>query len=490
MTKLTSPPRVEELVSRLRHVVDPTAIRTVADFLDLVDYTHDVHGDSIDGTHGANGANYTHAAVPDAVPGTSPRSVDPVVVAAPASESEISHLLRLADESGWKVAPVGANTQRGFGGVMEPVALAVESLHLNHLVDYSPADMVVTVQAGMPFRQLKRVLAEHGQMLPLDPLSHPDATIGGIVATGISGPLRTMYGTLRDMVIGLRTVYPSGQIVRTGGKVVKNVAGYDMSKLFIGSLGTLAFISEITFKVRPLPSHTELCLLVGDRHQVAEAVSRIINSHLIASRMEALYGPWALDALEDASHDGSRISSRDASGDEPPFALAVESHEPRAGSMAQSQALSRLAADLGIECKVLAGDSTTVFWDQYQDAALTNAMCVRYTVPPNRAVAFTHALARLLPTRDALFSVTPVAGIGRVFASGLTPEDEIQMVTIVRGAAGEHGGIAVVESGSRKARQSVDPFGFTGSELQLHRRIKQAIDPHGMLSPNRFLGGM
>ncbi len=207
----------------------------------------------------------------------------------------------------------------------------MSSERLNRVLDYSPTDMVVSVQSGVTLTKLQSVLGEHGQQLPIDPVVSDKATLGGIVATGASGFLRILYGSLRDMTIGMRTVYPDGNIVKTGDKVVKNVAGYDMTKLFIGSLGSLVFISEVAFKLRPLPAHVELCLLAGSSEQVHQLSLRIVRSHLIPARMQALTG--GLTQLEQAHR---------------PFVLAVESHENEAAAAYQTRQLLQWGKELGM----------------------------------------------------------------------------------------------------------------------------------------------
>src|ERR687883_1494657 len=129
----------------------------------------------------------------------------------------------------------------------------IETTGLNRVVEYEPADLTVTVEAGMRFAELQQRLAEEGQFLALDPPAAEGATIGGVIATNASGPLRFAYGTARDLVIGTRVANPDGTLTRAGGRVVKNVAGYDLTKLYIGSLGTLGVIVELSFKLAPIP---------------------------------------------------------------------------------------------------------------------------------------------------------------------------------------------------------------------------------------------
>ncbi|WAH35227.1 FAD-binding oxidoreductase [Alicyclobacillus dauci] len=397
-----------------------------------------------------------------------------VVVVEPNSEDEVARILQLAHASGWTVSPTGAGTQTGFGNVPNSVQLVVKSTRMNGILEYSPSDLVVTTQPGTPLCELQQVLRQHGQMFPIDPVCQPNATVGGILETGVTGPLRTMYGTLRDLTIGLRSVYPNGEVVKAGGKVVKNVAGYDMTKLFIGSLGTLVFVTEVTVKLRPLPVHTELCLLAGSADQVGRVTAQIIDSHLIPSRMEALHG--AYEGLGDVGR----------------WALAVESHENPTAAAYQSSALKRLADENGLTYQVLQGNDAEEFWQSYRSTAAATDLCVRYSVPPNRALALSNEALSFLPgtSKNAYFSVTPAAGVARVFASGMSVEDEVIFVTNLRTVVARYGGTVVIENGSVGLRQRVDAFGAAGSGFVIHQRIKEAIDPQHIMNPGRFLGGI
>jgi glycolate oxidase FAD binding subunit len=171
----------------------------------------------------------------------------------PSSAEELAARLDEAARNGDAVAAVGGGTQLDLGMPPTRLDVVIETTGLNRVVEYEPADLTVTVQAGMRFAELQRVLAEQGQFLALDPPLEDGATIGGLIATNASGALRFAFGTARDLVIGTRVANPDGTVTHAGGRVVKNVAGYDLNKLYIGSLGTLAIIVELSFKLAPIP---------------------------------------------------------------------------------------------------------------------------------------------------------------------------------------------------------------------------------------------
>ena len=171
----------------------------------------------------------------------------------PGSPEEIAGALKIATGAGLQVIPRGGATQMGWGNPPRSGDLILSTRRLNRVVEHAWGDMTATVEAGCTFQQLQQTLAEHGQRLALDPLWPDQATIGGILATNESGPLRVRFGSLRDLVIGITLALPDGTLAKSGGKVVKNVAGYDLPKLATGSLGTLGIITQAIFRLHPIP---------------------------------------------------------------------------------------------------------------------------------------------------------------------------------------------------------------------------------------------
>ncbi|HET6317935.1 MAG TPA: FAD-binding oxidoreductase, partial [Chloroflexota bacterium] len=213
----------------------------------------------------------------------------PATHATPDTAEELAQALRAADEAGQAVAPVGGGTQLELGMPPRRVDVALHTGGLNRIVEYEPADLTMTVEAGMQFRDLQAALGKHGQFLALDPAVEPHATIGGIIATNASGPLRFSYGSARDLVIGTRVANADGTVTRAGGRVVKNVAGYDLNKLHIGALGTLGIIVELSFKLAPIPP--SLATVVGQfstLQGVADAVGAVLHSPLSPLAIEVL----------------------------------------------------------------------------------------------------------------------------------------------------------------------------------------------------------
>jgi glycolate oxidase FAD binding subunit len=179
-----------------------------------------------------------------------------VITVSPANTQQASEILCYANENGLTVTPTGGNTKQAWGNPAK-TNIRLSLTRLNRVLEHPWQDLTCTVQSGCTWATLQQKLAKHGQFVALDPLWPERATVGGILATNDSGALRHRYGSLRDLVIGMTLVLADGTTARTGGKVVKNVAGYDLCKLLTGSFGTLAVITEATFRLHPLPQHTQ-----------------------------------------------------------------------------------------------------------------------------------------------------------------------------------------------------------------------------------------
>lgn len=213
----------------------------------------------------------------------------PTLLLFPTSLDQIVEILKLARRDGKKILIAGNNSQRHFGVTIEHIDWCISLNRMNQIVEHESADLIVTVQPGVTLPQLQKFLIKHKQILPLDPIGSVNRTLGGIVATNDQGSLRLLYGTCRDLVLGMKVVLPDGTIIRAGGKTVKNVAGYDLSKLFVGSMGTLGAIAEITFKLYPSPTESQTLRAEFDRFDdVPRLVQSIGSSSLVIGRCEYL----------------------------------------------------------------------------------------------------------------------------------------------------------------------------------------------------------
>jgi len=342
------------------------------------------------------------------------------------------------------------------------------------VLEYSPDDLTVTVQAGVTGGALAGTLAARRQTLPLDPPGWARRTLGGIAATAASGPLRLRYGTMRDLLLGVRFIQADGVSTWGGAKVVKSVTGYDVPKLLVGSLGTLGVIVELTLRLHPLPeSEATLLLLLASPQAAQETVGRIVDSTLQPNRLE-----W-LDA-----------GALTACGLPPsPAALAISVGSVEAAVRAQQAEIVASATAAGARVETLG----PAFWRTYDRAlAETGSTVLRVGTLTSRLSATLEAIRVVLGT-NASFAVTACAPLGvlRVAIDGSDSTRLRQAITQLRAFVAEDEGSVVIERAPLALRGSLDPWGsIPGGALELMRTLKREFDPGRTLNPGRFVGGI
>jgi glycolate oxidase FAD binding subunit len=401
----------------------------------------------------------------------------------PQCEEEIAEILRYANEKGLCVIPVGGGTKKGMGGEREKVDLQLSLTAMKGIVEHSAGDMVVTLRAGTTFREASEFLSPFGQMIPLDPPHPHRATVGGVIAANESGPKRLRYGSARDHVLGMRVVLPNGQIIRTGGKVVKNVAGYDMNKLLIGSMGTLGIITELTLKLRPLPKYESLILLTFSKDDLQALQDYTLT--LLDSPLE----PVSLELLSPAL--SRKLTGMDG------YTLAVAFEDVEAAVRDQEAwVLSHRPA--GIERQILRQEEAAAWWGEFA------------SIPPQTAINDPQGADVALKIGSLNMDVPAILslcdqhhgralaveahggvghGISRVFLQG--KEEDIDLfVQEMRVFLKRRGGYAVVQHAPLSFRRRVDVWGEKPVSFPLMEGIKRAFDPHQILNPNRFVGGL
>jgi glycolate oxidase FAD binding subunit len=400
--------------------------------------------------------------------------IDGVVAAqrvAPRTAEEVAAALRTADDQGKAVAPVGGGTQLDLGMPPHRLDTVIETTQVNRVVEYEPADLTVTVEAGMRLSELQRVLGENGQFLALDPPVPEAATIGGIIATNASGPLRFSYGTARDLVIGTRVANSDGTLTRAGGRVVKNVAGYDLNKLYIGSLGTLSIIVELSFKLAPIPPATDV--IVGQFSDLAKARA------LIAAVVHSPLSPLAIELL------GTRAASANGLTANPAVVFRVGGYP---------QAVERQVRDLSAQISQFGGQRAEVpptFWDDLTRARIA----ARQRDVVLKAAAPISASATLVNLMEArLDGLEPViwahAGNGVAFAA-CSPPDAEALAALRRDveALGSNASL-VIERCPIELKRAIDVWGEPGASVALMRAVKAKLDPRGTLNPGRYVGAI
>src|SRR5579872_3758163 len=219
------------------------------------------------------------------------RGITPRLVLEPTSEQQLAAALRLANDAGLAVVPRGGGTKLSWGNPPSRADIILSTARLDKIIEHPWADLTVSVEAGCPIQKLQSALAQHGQRLALDPHWPAQATVGGVLSTNDSGSLRLRFGSLRDLIIGITLALPDGTLATSGGKVVKNVAGYDLPKLATGALGTLGVITRAIFRLHPLPQNTRtFTISATSAGEMQHFVLKVQDSQLVHSAFQVRFG--------------------------------------------------------------------------------------------------------------------------------------------------------------------------------------------------------
>lgn len=358
------------------------------------------------------------------------------------------------------ISLLGANSKRLMAGPLAADSVVISTRKLCKLRQYEPGDLTVSVEAGMPFSELRSLLAQNGQMLALDPPFAAESTIGGIVASNCSGPLRRGFGTVRDLVIGMSFATLDGKLVSSGGMVVKNVAGLDMGKLMIGSFGTLAAIASVNFRIHPLPEQSRTFVFSSPAlDSILDLRTRIANSNL---------QPVSLDLLSPAA--AARLNRRG-------FLLLL-----RAGG--SSGVLSRYARELNAE-ESLTGQVERDCWKAVRE--FTPEFLRRQNGLVLRVSTVISALRPLLQLISGPSITRASSGVTYVYLPSWTGA-----VPILKAAA-EEGWTVVVEFAGDEIRRSRQLWYGPASHPRVNafdmmKKVKNMFDPGSLLNPLRLYG--
>ncbi|WP_242043527.1 FAD-binding oxidoreductase [Leptolyngbya sp. FACHB-671] len=402
------------------------------------------------------------------VPGT---QIDCVIY--PATPAELAEVMTCASQNRWRVLPCGSSSKLHWGGLAEGVQIVVSTAKLNRLIDHAVGDLTVTAEAGMRFAELQATLAKVGQFLAIAPTYSDRATSGGIVATADTGALRQRYGGIRDMLIGLSFVRSDGQIAKAGGRVVKNVAGYDLMKLFTGSYGTLGIINQVTFRVYPLSTASQTVILTGTPDAIAQATQTLLASALT---------PTAIELLSDSTvaqlqlGQGMGLVSRFQG-----IAVSVEQ---------QAAKLLEVGQALDLKGEELTDDDESNLWhklpERFEDTAAEPVIICKIGILPTNAVATLAKVSEIRQSEmtEAIATIHASSGLGKLKMSGdATPETLLK----IRQLCESQGGFLTVLSAPQSLKQQFDVWGYSGSALEWMQKLKQQFDPQNLLSPHRLI---
>jgi glycolate oxidase FAD binding subunit len=412
----------------------------------------------------------------EAEPSDAIDAVQPQFVVEPASVAEAAEVLKLANRTGLAVTPRGEGSVLDWGNPPVRLDLILSTKRLNRIVEHAPGDLIVRVEAGVCLRDLLKVLDSSArQMLALDTPDFRD-TLGGIVATNAAGIFRLRYGTVRDLLIGITVVLSDGTVAKAGGKVVKNVAGYDLGKLFTGSFGTLGLIVEAIFRLHPIPPSRMLVMVdVPTPEAAAAARQAILDSPLVPSALEIRWSNLEHKLL--ALFEGP----------EPIVATHVQ----------QAARLFEPYGDVFIPSEDEAADqereSRRFPWQAYRERFSPYVGIKMNSLPSELPTVL-----RTVPTVAEQFGlewrINGRAGNAILFAELVSRNHDLDALTQAVGELRDYairsGGTLVMLKAPVEVKRMIDVWGPVGDALPLMRRVKAQFDPMGTMNPGRFVGGI
>jgi glycolate oxidase FAD binding subunit len=388
--------------------------------------------------------------------------VQPCIVVEPGDERELAAALRLANDKQLAVIPRGSGTKLGWGNPPARADLLLSTARLDKIIEHVWADLTVTVEAGCTWHKLQESLSQHGQRLALDPLWPERATVGGILSTNDSGALRLRFGSLRDLVIGVTIALPDGTLASSGGKVVKNVAGYDMPKLMTGALGTLGIITRAIFRLHPVP-------------KTARTLSASMGNLDAAQR--------ALDSLQNSKLAHTALQVR-ADGDaRPQVDVLLEGTE--AGLTAQETHLNKLLAPMVV------AEAPASVWNARQElwSASDSAVIAKSSLLPAGIAKGMETVRRVADHHKIRWkAVVQATGIGWLWLDGSPDHLHAALRELRAELERERGSLIVLHRPAGMAE--FEAWGSAGDGVSLMRAVKQQFDPKGTLNPGRFVGGI
>ena len=381
----------------------------------------------------------------------------------PQTTEALAEIVKQAAQQQWRILICGNATKINWGKNTRDIQLVVSTQKCDCLIEHAVDDLTVTVEAGMKLANLQEKLRSHNQFLPID-ANYADATLGGIVATADTGSWRQRYGGVRDLLLGLSFVRADGKVAKAGGRVVKNVAGYDLMKLFTGAYGTLGVMTQLTFRTYPLIATSQTLLLTGKAAAIAQATQTIRNSGLTPTAMDLL--STGVTKQLDLGSELSLIIR---------WQTIIESIEQ------QIDRVKAIAKQLDLSISTYVNKPETELWQDCTKIINTlneTSVTCKIGIAPAAAVEFVDRFSQ----QSILARVHASSGLGRIQLSA-----QYEQIAKMRAHCQQNHGFLTILDAPQSVKQQIDVWGYSGNALKTMQALKKQFDPQNIFNPERFL---
>jgi glycolate oxidase FAD binding subunit len=396
----------------------------------------------------------------------------------PENIEHLAEIVKYTHHNNLKLLICGNGTKLSWGKLVDPVEVVVSNQKLNRIIDHAVDDLTVTAEAGLKLADLQRFLAQENQFLPIDPTYPQTATLGGIVATADTGSWRQRYGGVRDLVLGLSFVRADGAIAKGGGRVVKNVAGYDLMKLFTGAYGTLGVISEITFRTYPIPPFSTSLLISGSFNLIDSLTNSLRASALTPTAMDLLSSSIINQLGLDSTPQSSPIEKRE-------IGLLIRFQNIPESVTAQVKQIEDLAQSLGLSLSKYCQDDEQNLWEKITEIVTPDphsGVTCKIGILPNQTINLLQKIETT--TNNQGFGIIHSnSGLGKIF---LRAEKNLSSLIELREYCQNYRGFLTILESKPYLKQQFEPWGYQGSGLDLMGKIKQQFDPKNRLNPGKL----
>lgn len=403
----------------------------------------------------------------------------PKIIAFPISIEQISEILKFCSKNELSVVPWGNGTKMSYGKKPKKVDVVISLKNLNNILEHSYSDLIATTQCGTRLKNFQTFLRERNQFLPIDP-PHTEngATLGGIIAINDSGPSRLKYGTCRELILEVKVVRPDGELIRGGAKVVKNVAGYDLPKLFVGSLGTLGIIVECSFRLFPIPEYSKTYVTgFSDLEDLKKSLSDLLDANLVLTCLEIANSELSTNIFKAAGLRPIHF----------PYTVFIKVDNMEKAVKDQIQLIEKTLSKKGVEGAVIEKDHK--IWDYIRNFPYINpenTLVCKASVRISDISKVLNYIQEISENLDVNIECSARAGNGVIFIS-IKGENKIIAANLLRSHINSIQGNLIIIKIPNDIEEEINIWGNLGPSIEIMKRIKMSFDPNNILNPGRLL---